>query len=82
MNKYAHLTTSQRTKKREIFSAVRGAASACMHKTPFKTEDAAKTRAAEITAEGVPMRYYKCPHCYNYHLARIKPLTPATCRKG
>jgi hypothetical protein len=77
-NKYAHLAPSNTSKKKAIFSAVRGAAKGCLHKTPFDTEAKANTRAAEITATGVPMRSYHCPHCHAWHLARRKDTPPMT----
>ena len=78
-NKYADKSKAA-AELRLTVERLRGSAKMCMHKHGFKHEADAKKRAAEITAEGTPMRYYKCPHCYDYHLARIKP-DPATCRK-
>lgn len=68
MNKYAELAPSRRSKKQAIFNRVRGSASMCMRKATFTSEVKATARAAEITASGTPMRAYKCPHCYDYHL--------------
>lgn len=72
-NKYAHLAPSRTSKRKEIMQHMRGAAKGCLHKTPFETEAKANARAGQITAEGVPMRSYHCPHCHAWHLARKKP---------
>ncbi len=79
MNKYAELAPSRRSKKQAIVRRVRGSASMCMRKATFLTEEAALTRADEITATGTPMRVYTCPHCYSFHLTS-KPL-PRDMRK-
>ena len=74
MNKYAELAPSRRSKKRAIAAHTRGAATMCLRKHSFTSEDKANTRAAEITATGTTMRAYKCPHCLLYHLTS-KPQT-------
>jgi hypothetical protein len=73
VNKYADKTTSRAEKLAAIAARVRGSASMCMRKHGFPGEAEARRRAAEITATGTPMRVYKCPHCFRFHLTS-KPL--------
>lgn len=69
MNKYKE---QSKASVGTIFKRVAGSATMCLRKTSFATEAAADKRAKEITEEGVAMRFYKCPHCYKFHLSKVK----------
>jgi hypothetical protein len=72
VNKYADKSKAA-AEMRVTMDRLRGSAKRCLHKTKFADEAKAKKRAEEITAEGTPMRHYRCPHCHSFHLARSKP---------
>jgi hypothetical protein len=40
----------------------------CLRKRVFWTEFGATKRAANITKSGTPMRVYRCPNCFQWHL--------------
>lgn len=42
----------------------------CLRKRVFWSAFGATTRARQITEAGTPMRAYRCPNCYQWHLAR------------
>lgn len=45
----------------------------CLRKRVFWSEVSASIRAREITESGQPMKYYQCPNCHQWHLARQQP---------
>lgn len=56
-----------------VLARVCGSARMCLSKRTYNDEEEATAAIAAVAAaKGWPMRAYECPHCFKWHLSRIK----------
>jgi hypothetical protein len=70
MNKYSHFSKASTD---YVLARVSGSARMCISKKTYATLEKAEEAVVAVEAKyGNKMRAYECPHCYKYHLTRVK----------
>ena len=70
-NKYSNFSKASTA---TVLARVCGSARMCLSKRTYSDKEEAEAAVIAVAKDkGWAMRAYECPHCFKWHLSRIKP---------